>query len=82
LGRNRPKKFKNLKETVVLKILQKGEEKMETLTKEGKETIVKEEKKGMPKGLRKFLNFLAYGGWLLLVVFILAIIILISVLTT
>jgi hypothetical protein len=54
---------------------------METLIKEEKETIVKKEKKGMPKGLRKFLNFLAYGGWLLLVVFILAIIIVISVLT-
>jgi hypothetical protein len=54
---------------------------MEMPIKEEKETIVKKEKKGMPKGLRKFLNFLAYGGWLLLVIFILAIVILISVLT-
>jgi hypothetical protein len=66
---------------VVLNISLKGETKMETLNKEEKQTIVKEEKKGLPKVLRKFLNFLAYGGWILLLIFILAIVILISVLT-
>jgi uncharacterized membrane protein len=45
----------------------------------------KEEKKGEEKGKKKwynyFFNFLMYGGWLLIVVFILGIIILISVLS-
>jgi hypothetical protein len=66
---------------VVLNISSKGEEKMETPNKEEKKNTVKKEKKGMPKGLKKFLNFLAYGGWILLLIFILAIVILISVLT-
>jgi hypothetical protein len=61
--------------------LQKGEEKMETPIKEEKETIIKEEKKEKSTGLKKFLHFLAYGGWLLVLVFILAIVILISVLS-
>jgi hypothetical protein len=61
--------------------LKKGEEEMEMPTKEEKGTIVKQEKKGMPNGLRKSLKFLAYGGWMLLLIFILAIVILISVLT-
>jgi hypothetical protein len=51
---------------------------METITKE---TAVKEEKKGMQKFLSGFLKFLMYGGWLLLLIFILAIVVLISVLT-
>jgi len=54
---------------------------METSIKEEEGTTVKVEKKGMPKGLKKFLNFLAYGGWILLIIFVLAIVILISVLT-
>jgi hypothetical protein len=66
---------------VFLTISSKGEEKMETPNKEEKAAIVKEEKKGIPKGLKKFLNFLAYGGWILLLIFVLAVVILISVLT-
>jgi len=54
---------------------------METPIKEEKEAIIKDEKKGMPKGLKKFMNFLAYGGWILLLLFGLGILILISVLS-
>ena len=61
--------------------MEKGEEKMETPIKEEKETIIKEEEKKKSSGLKKFLHFLAYGGWLLVLVFILAIVILITVLT-
>ena len=53
---------------------------MEASIKEEK-PVVKEEKKGMRKFLSGFLKFLMYGGWLLLIVFILAIVVLISVLT-
>jgi len=51
---------------------------MEATIKEEKETTVREEKKGKRKWLSRFLNFLMYGGWLLIVVFIVAIITLIS----
>lgn len=54
---------------------------METPIKEEKETIIKEEEKKKSTGFKKFLHFLAYGGWLLVLVFILAIVILISVLS-
>jgi hypothetical protein len=54
---------------------------METPIKEEKETTVKKEKKGMPKWFSGFLKFLMYGGWLLLIIFILAIVVLISVLS-
>ena len=54
---------------------------MEASIKEEKETIVKEEKKGMLKFLSRFLKFLMYGGWLLLLIFMFAIVILISVLS-
>lgn len=54
---------------------------MEAAIKEEKETTIREEKKGKRKWLSRFLNFLMYGGWLLVVVFILGIVILISVLS-
>jgi multisubunit Na+/H+ antiporter MnhB subunit len=54
---------------------------MEATIKEEKETTVREEKKGKRKWLNRFLNFLIYGGWLLIVVFIAGIITLISVLS-
>jgi len=54
---------------------------MEASIKEEKETAVREEKRGMRKWLSRFLKFLAYGGWILLLIFILAIVILISVLS-
>jgi hypothetical protein len=54
---------------------------MDTPIKEEKETIIKEEKKGKSTGLKKFLNFLAYGGWLLVLIAILAIVIIITILT-
>ena len=54
---------------------------MEATIKEEKETTVREEKKGKRKWLSRFLNFLMYGGWLLIVVFIAGIITLISVLS-
>ena len=55
---------------------------METTTiQEGKETVVQEEKKGKRKWLNRFLNFLMYGGWLLVVIVIISIITLISYLT-
>ncbi len=57
------------------------EEMMEKTIKEQKENTVKEEKKGKRKWLSHFLNFLMYGGWLLVIVVILGIIILISVLS-
>jgi len=54
---------------------------METTVKEQEETAVKEEKKGKRKWLNRFSNFLIYGGWLLIVVFIAAITTIISVLS-
>jgi multisubunit Na+/H+ antiporter MnhB subunit len=45
------------------------------------EAPIKEEKKEKRKWLSRFLNFLMYGGWLLIVVFIVAIITLISILS-
>ena len=54
-------------------ILQKGEEEMET--------PIKEEKKEKSTGLKKFIHFLAYGGWLLVLIVILAIVIFITILT-
>ena len=54
---------------------------MEATVKEKKETTHKEEKKGKRKWIGRFLNFLMYGGWLLLLVVILGIVILISVLS-
>jgi len=54
---------------------------METAIKEKEETTIKEEKKGKRKWLSWFLNFLMYGGWLLLVAVILGIVITISVLS-
>jgi len=55
---------------------------METTTvQEAKEAIVQEEKKGKRKWLTRFLNFLMYGGWLLVVIVIVSIITLISYLT-
>jgi len=55
---------------------------METATvQEVKEAVVQEGKKGKRKWLTRFLNFLMYGGWLLVVIVIVSIIILISYLT-
>jgi hypothetical protein len=55
---------------------------METTIKEQKETAIKEEKKGKRKWLNRFLNFLMYGGWILVLVAILGIMILISTLSS
>ncbi len=52
---------------------------MEMTVKEQKEAVVKEEK-GKRKWLSRFMNFLMYGGWLLVIIVILAIIVLISTL--
>jgi hypothetical protein len=57
------------------------EEIMEATIKEEKETTVRDEKIGKRKWLNRFLNFLIYGGWLLIVVFIAGIITIISVLS-
>jgi len=54
---------------------------MEGGMKEEKETTIRGDKKGNRKWLSRFLNFLMYGGWLLIVVFIVGIITLISVLS-
>lgn len=54
---------------------------MEATAKEQNETTVKEEKKGKWKWLNRFLHFLMYGGWLLVIIVILAIVIIVSVLT-
>jgi len=52
---------------------------METTIKEKEEAIIKEEKKGKRKWLSRFLNFLMYGGWLLVIAVILGIVVLISI---
>ena len=54
---------------------------METAIKEKEESTIKEEKKGKQKWASSFLKFLMYGGWLVVVFVILAIVILISVLS-
>jgi hypothetical protein len=55
---------------------------METTIKEQKETAIKEEKKGKRKWLNLFLNFLMYGGWILVLVAIIGIVILVSTLSS
>jgi len=54
---------------------------MEEAAKEKEGTTITEGKKGKRKWLGRVLNFLMYGGWLLVIVVILGIVILISVLT-
>jgi len=54
---------------------------MEVTNKEKEETTIKEEKKGKRKWGSLIFNFLAYGGWLLVVLVVLGIIVLISVLS-
>lgn len=54
---------------------------MEAAIKEKKETTIREEKKGKRNWGSLIFHFLAYGGWLLVVVVVLGIIILISVLS-
>jgi len=54
---------------------------MEASVKAEKETVVQEEKKGKRKWLTRFLNFLMYGGWLLVVIVIVSISTLVSYLT-
>jgi hypothetical protein len=54
---------------------------METAVKEQKETTIKDERKGKRKWGSLILNFLMYGGWLLVIAVILGIVILISVLS-
>jgi hypothetical protein len=51
---------------------------METVIKEKEGTDIKEEKSGKRKWLSRFVNFLMYGGWLLIVLFIVGVVILIS----
>ena len=57
------------------------EEIMEAAIKEKEETTLKEEKKGKRKWLGRVLNFLMYGGWLLILIVGMGIWILISVLS-
>lgn len=54
---------------------------MEEPVKEKEGTAITEGKKGKRKWLGRVLNFLMYGGWLLVVAVILGIVILISTLT-
>ena len=54
---------------------------METANKEEKETTIREEKKGWAKWGSRIYNFLAYGGFLLVLVAIVVIIVIISILT-
>jgi len=54
---------------------------MEASIKEEKEITIKGEEKKKRKGLTKFLHFLAYGGWLLVLIAVLAIVIIITILT-
>jgi hypothetical protein len=53
---------------------------MEAVIKEKEETTIKEEKKGKRKWGSIIFNFLAMGGWLLVLIFILGIVILVSTL--
>lgn len=53
---------------------------MEEAAKEKEGTTITEGKKGKRKWLSRVLNFLMYGGWLLVVAVILAIVILFSTL--
>jgi len=54
---------------------------MEEAIKEKEEKSITEEKKGKRKWVGRVLNFLIYGGWLLVVAVILGIVILISTLS-
>jgi len=54
---------------------------MEEAAKEKEGATITEAKKGKRKWLSRILNFLMYGGWLLVVAVILAIVILISTLS-
>jgi hypothetical protein len=54
---------------------------METAIKDEKETTIKEEKKGKGKWARRIFNFLAMGGFMLVLVAIVAIMVMISILT-
>jgi hypothetical protein len=54
---------------------------METAVKEQKEATIGKERKGKRKWGSLILNFLMYGGWLLVIAVILGIVILISVLS-
>ncbi len=54
---------------------------METAIKEEKGTTIEEEKKGKSKWANRIYNFLAMGGFLLVLVAIVAIMVLISILT-
>jgi hypothetical protein len=53
---------------------------MEAAIKEEKGVTVKEEKSKKRKWLSRFANFLMYGGWLLMIIVIVGIMILVSVL--
>jgi hypothetical protein len=55
---------------------------METAIKEEREGAVQEEKKGKRKWGKFIFNFLIYGGWLLVIVVILGVVVLISVLSS
>ena len=54
---------------------------MEEAVKEKEGTTITELKKGKRKWLNRFLNFLMYGGWILVIVVILGIVTIISVLS-
>ncbi len=53
---------------------------METAIKEEKETTIKNEKKGESKWASRIYNFLAMGGFLLVLVAIVAIMVVVSIL--
>ncbi len=57
------------------------EEVMEPEIKEKEETTIKEEKKGKRKWGSRIYNFMAYGGFMLVLIAIVVIIIIISILT-
>jgi hypothetical protein len=54
---------------------------MEEVIKEKEETTIKEEKKGKRKWGGRIYNFMAYGGFMLVLIAIVVIIIIISILT-
>ena len=54
---------------------------MEEVIKEKEETTIKEEKKGKRKWASLIYNFLAMGGFLLVLIVIVAIVVIISILT-
>ncbi len=51
---------------------------METAVEEARGAVVKDEKKGKRKWLNRIVNFMIYGGWILVIGLVLVIAVLIS----